>query len=260
MINIEDYPSAPLIKGIKDLNECLKEQNVHITIDAVGGFAMLMQGNRNPNNYTDIDYVGADFSSEVIDAIKIIGRKNGMEDAWINNDLMLKGQSIEDFECSSGKLHFTHAFSLSNITVNVLDPDDLLRMKVIAIDTALTAISLGGDFTRAKDFDDIAVLLNDEFDESKLLNLCGEYIINEKTLPVISEYIKNGLDAAKKMILGDKPLPIEDLMLGLANESQGSDSVLGLEMVNALKSGNLMQFLQDKLNERNKGDSYEHSE
>lgn len=108
---------------------------------------------------TDIDYVGKELDRKVLRMADDIGKQVGLGRGWLNNDLMMAGTDLEDLEWSTGPLHFRKAFELGVITVNTLCMEDLLRMKVIAIDTSWTAVECGGDFTREKDFEDVRLLM-----------------------------------------------------------------------------------------------------
>ena len=130
-----------------------------------------------------------------------IGVQNGLERHWINNDIMLIGSSLNEFELATGKLHFSKAFELEKIQINVLDTQDLLRLKVIAIDTALSAVDNGGDFTRMKDFRDIIKLSEklsipiDSFNERFKDN-----IVNVGTVAAIQTYKEHGPQAVNEMV------------------------------------------------------------
>jgi hypothetical protein len=127
---------------------------------------------------------------------------------------MLTGTSLEDLEFSTGKLHFTPAFELECINVNILDQKDLLRMKIISIDTSTTAVELGGDFTRMKDFPDILKLMEmtnttyedietdpelfggDDFQQPSL--------IGENTIDYIKAYEKSQEKGVNQLLLQHK--------------------------------------------------------
>ena len=78
---------------------------------------------------------------------------------------------------------------LKVITVNALSKKDLLRMKLIAIDTSYFGMRFGGEFTRVKDFKDIDLLLQDL--DMSLTDLYVEnmfYVAND-TFDLIDYYI-----------------------------------------------------------------------
>ena len=100
---------------------------------------------------------------------------------------------MEDFKFSTGELHFIPSVGLSNIRINVLTEEDLLKLKVIAIDTSVTAIELGGDFTRLKDIPDIIGCRQKlGFSYSDIKDRFFDYIKNENTIRLIQLYEEKG--------------------------------------------------------------------
>ena len=204
------FEDTPMYKGLVMLNDYLEKTDCEpVSLNVIGGFAMIVHGFKDAYA-TDIDYVGKNaFDDEAIyGVIDRIGAKVGLTRGWINNDVMLSGTTLEDLEVSTGKLHFHDAFDLSRIHVAVLDAKDLLRMKVLAVDTALTAVEHGGDFTRMKDLPDIAVLM-----DSRKLDVLGLELetyrqceIADRTYELIADYLKTR-DIGKTM---EKYLPKED--------------------------------------------------
>ena len=201
-MDIYDYKDSPLFKSMIELNEALiKADTEPITLNVVGGFALMIHDMRNKSEFTDIDYVGESLPEQVDKISQKIGVQNGLERHWINNDIMLIGSSLNEFELATGKLHFSKAFELEKIQINVLDTQDLLRLKVIAIDTALSAVDNGGDFTRMKDFRDIIKLSEklsmpiDSFNERFKDN-----IVNVGTVAAIQTYKEHGPQAVSEMV------------------------------------------------------------
>lgn len=201
-MDIYDYKDSPLFKSMIELNEALiKADTEPITLNVVGGFALMIHDMRNKSEFTDIDYVGESLPEQVDKISQKIGVQNGLERHWINNDIMLIGSSLNEFELATGKLHFSKAFELEKIQINVLDTQDLLRLKVIAIDTALSAVDNGGDFTRMKDFRDIIKLSEklsipiDSFNERFKDN-----IVNVGTVAAIQTYKEHGPQAVNEMV------------------------------------------------------------
>ena len=188
---------TPMYKGLLELNKYFeKSGHPNVTLDVIGGFALIIHGIKDAY-VTDIDYVGNDiFSYEDMKVIDQIGVKHGLGRGWINNDVMLSGSTVEDLEISVGKLHFEEAFSLSHINVRVLDKKDLLRLKVIAVDTSLAALEFGGEFTRVKDLPDIKALMDDaDMDILSLeMELWKDCDISDKTWEVIDEYLRGGCE------------------------------------------------------------------
>lgn len=189
-----------LIRALEDLDEKLflmyKEKGtIHpIELNVVGGFALMMNKIRlNPNEFTDIDYIGEYFDDEVKELIDTVGIEYNLGKGWINNDVMLWQSDIEDMFCSTGTLHFKKMLELKIFTVNVCDPRDILRMKVIAIDTQIMGADDGGEFTRAKDFKDIrSLMFKLGMNLQDVRNECEDYIVDSRTFKVLKEYILTG--------------------------------------------------------------------
>ena len=195
------YEKTEMYKALKEVNDQMVARDMDkITIQVVGGFAMIGEGLRDAEN-TDIDYIGNQlFSDNFRSVVDDIGIRHGLGRGWINNDVMLSGFSVDDFELSTGKLHFHPLFELEKIKVEILDAKDLLKMKLIAIDTSLTAVEAEGDFTRAKDLRDIAKLLERQgLTVKEAIKKHKEYIINGYTEPVLRAYIEGGHDLAAVM-------------------------------------------------------------
>ncbi|MBO4847277.1 MAG: hypothetical protein J5525_13410 [Lachnospiraceae bacterium] len=201
-LNIHDYKDAPLFKSIIELNQAMIDADKDpITLNVVGGFALMIHDIRNKNEFTDIDFVGNRLPDDIEKISDQIGVKNGLEKRWINNDIMLSGSNFDDFVLSTGELHFAQAFDLEKIKVNVLDTQDLLRLKVIAIDTALSAVDFGGDFTRMKDFRDVINISKKlGVDIDSLGERFKDNIVNINTVPAIQTYIELGPSGIKEMV------------------------------------------------------------
>lgn len=202
MLNIEDYKDSVLFRSVIELNEQLvKADTEKIELNVVGGFALMIREVRDKSGLTDIDYLGGPLFDNISEISKKIGLKNGLGHDWINNDIMLSGSSIEDFELSTGKLSFDEAFDLEKIKVNVLQTEDILKLKVIAIDTALSAVDYGGDFTRMKDFGDIIKICDKTgISVEELGERFKENIVNKKTIAAIRTYKELGPSAVNEMV------------------------------------------------------------
>ena len=203
MLDINDYKDTPMFGAIIELNERLKEEGFgKIELNTIGGFAMMTHGYRAMDGMTDIDYVGPELSKKVCEIADEIGLKYGLGRKWINNDVLLSGTTLEDMEFSTGKLHFQEAFDLENIKINILDTKDLLRMKVIAIDTSLSGVELGdGDFSRYKDFSDVVRLKNAlGMSNIDIKNEMGDYIYNSYTITAIKAFEMGGIERVDSLI------------------------------------------------------------
>ena len=192
-----------LCRALKELDEELAKHNIApFTLNVVGGFALLLQEIRkNVDNYTDIDYVGKDLSPEVKDIMEIIGYKHHFGPDWINNDILLSGASLQDLELATGKLHFHKKMELEVITVNALDKKDLLRLKLIAIDTSLLGTEFGGEFTRTKDFKDILLLMEDLHYRMSDLNQFKPYLLGNDTLKLVNMYRRMSIQERDTQII-----------------------------------------------------------
>lgn len=161
MVEKQQLEGTPMYEALKDLAEKMnKEKMPPVELNVIGGFALMLHGVRPATGVTDIDYVGKDLSAGLNRLIEETGRAHNMEPGWINKDGMATGIAMEDFELSTGVLHFTPALTIGDITINVLEEKDLLRLKIISVDTAMTELEATGEFARIKDFHDIYELMN----------------------------------------------------------------------------------------------------
>ena len=161
MVNKTQLEGTPMYEALKDLAVKMNNRNMPpVELNVIGGFALMLHGVRPADGVTDIDFVGSDLPGELNSLIDETAAIHGMEPGWINKDGMASGIGMEDFELSTGALHFVQALVVGNITVNVLEEKDLLRLKIIAIDTAMTELEATGGFARVKDFHDIHLLMD----------------------------------------------------------------------------------------------------
>ena len=202
MLDKELFQKTPMGIALTELSEQMQKEKIPpVSINVIGGFALMMREIRNPNDTTDIDYVGNTLSPEFNALADKIGMKYKLGKGWINNDVMLSGSTFEDFEFATGKLHFEPAFSVGNININVLEEQDLLRMKLISIDTSLTAIDMGGEFTRMKDLPDIETMMKHaNIKATDIEDKFGDYLISGMVPKVMETYNKEGIDGVNKII------------------------------------------------------------
>ena len=199
MINIETFLNTSMGKAVSALADEMKAYDMPpVELNVIGGFALMLRGVRDPNDITDIDYVGVDLYEKFNAVSEKIGVQYGMEPGWINNDGMLVGDSMDDFEISTGELHFEHAVTIGPISINVLTEKDLLRMKLIAVDTAMTEMEATGDFARRKDFSDIDILMRSQnMTPDDVMREFGEYILCEPdTFDLIDLIYEGGVSKA----------------------------------------------------------------
>lgn len=186
------YKNYEMYKALKQLDaELYKAKVKPFRLNAVGGFALMMREIREKNDYTDIDYVGDALDPKIQRIIEKVGKENGFESDWVNNDVMCSGCTLEDFEFATGKLHFSPVSTdFRVIQLYALEKEDLLRMKVIAIDTMLVSVKeTGGVFTRVKDFADIKALMEDlQMSVKNIHEKWGDYILEKDTYALIGYY------------------------------------------------------------------------
>ena len=202
MIDKKELRKSPMGKALLELNSELQKKNLpHITLNVIGGFALILHEKRNINDLTDIDYIGEELPDEVKQLSEKIGRKYHFASGWINNDVMASGFSMDDFMLATGQLHFEPYMDTDNITVNVLSQEDLLKLKIIAIDTSLIAIEYGGDFTRMKDLPDIIKLMRDlNITYQDINETYTDFILGTHTITAIKTYETGGETAIDKLI------------------------------------------------------------
>jgi hypothetical protein len=155
--------SQYLLNAIEALDARLANAVEPFELHIVGGFAMLLNKIRpslKGATYTDVDYLGENLPEVIKEAIQEVGIEFGLGKNWINNDVLLYGSTVDDLELLTGPLRFEKMRQLDVIAIYALVPKDLLKMKVLAVDTALMAVDAGGEFTRAKDLPDIKHLVD----------------------------------------------------------------------------------------------------
>lgn len=203
-IEVSEQNQSQMIDKLMQLDDILTQKGCKpITLNVVGGFSLILQGIRkDPNAMTDIDYVGDVLPDNMAQIIDDFGVKNNLGTGWINNNVLLMGSTLEELEFSTGKLHFEDALQLKTLNIKMLCKEDLLRMKVIAIDTNVMAKSLGGDFTRFKDFQDIKDLMTAlNYSMLDLEMSTYKYVEEQdKTYQLIETFIEKGTKETTKMI------------------------------------------------------------
>lgn len=217
-MNIYDFTNSKMFDAFIELNRQMIERDLpKKQLIVVGGFALMIHQIRDKKEITDIDYVGGDLSYELQSLSDKVGIEYGLGTGWINNDLMLTGTSLEDLEYTTGPLHFLPAYDLEKLEINVLDEADLLKMKIISVDTAISAVEFGGKLTRMKDFVDIIALLNHlnlDLDDLKKDEELSSLLINEETFNYVDMYIKGGEQAISAALIS---MQIDRLMQSKEN-------------------------------------------
>ena len=197
----KDLHNTPMGNAIHELNQKMMEKDLpSIQLNAVGGFALMLHGERETTCLTDIDYIGDDLPEAIRQISAPIGLKYGLGKDWINNDVLLSGSNLRDMEFATGELHFLPGIALDKIQIDILCEEDLLKLKVIAIDTSLTALDLGGDFTRLKDFPDTIALMQTLHESvSTISEQYGNLIIHDQTIPILKAYMEHGETAVQNI-------------------------------------------------------------
>ena len=178
-------------KALEELDYRLSKMKVApFELNVIGGFAMLLENIRY-SDYTDIDYIGSDLNDNIKEIINEVGVEYGLGRGWINNDCLLAGNTLEGLEFATGKLHFKHALDLRIITINSLCKGDLIRMKIIAIDTSFSSVEFGGEFTRIKDFPDIKLLMEaSNLSYNDMVKETFDYVMYPEIFYLINYYLK----------------------------------------------------------------------
>jgi hypothetical protein len=173
------YKEKVVYKALEELDRRFSEIGVlPFELNVVGGFAMTVQQIRM-SDYTDIDYIGAPLPTQLREIVDEIGLRFGLGRGWVNSDVLLAGNTLDDLELLTGHLEFKRAFDLSVIKANVLNKKCLLRMKVIAVDTAFAEVEIGGQFARFKDFEDISLLMESmKYSMDDLTSETSDYVMS----------------------------------------------------------------------------------
>lgn len=203
MVDKKQLEGTPMYEALVDLAEKMnKESMPPVELNVIGGFALMLHGVRPADGVTDIDYVGDNLPKDLTRLIEETGVTHNMEPGWINKDGMATGMAMTDFELSTGELHFVHAMDVGNISINILEEKDLLRLKIIAVDTAMTELEATGEFARVKDFHDIYTLMNKlEMRPEDAIREYSKYMIcYPDTGDLIHAIAKNGPDGGLAVI------------------------------------------------------------
>lgn len=187
------YREKVVYKALEEFDSRLYDMGAKpFELKVVGGFALLLEQIRM-NDYTDIDYVGKPLDKDVSKLVDQIGLEYGLGRGWLNNDVMMSGLDLDEFEYATGELKFNHVTDLKVISLYALDKSSILRMKVIAIDTSYMAAENDGDFTRAKDFKDVKLLMESlGCSMAQLKDETEEFVLNPQIYYVIQYYNKFG--------------------------------------------------------------------
>lgn len=225
MVRRQALEGTPMYEALKDLAEKMNEKNMPpVELNVIGGFALMLHGMRPTNGITDIDYVGADLSADLNHLIDEIGRSHEMEAGWINKDGMAAGMGMNDFELSTGVLHFIPALKIGNIQINILEEKDLLRLKIIAVDTAMTELEATGEFARIKDFHDIYEMMDKmNMSAEDVIREYGDYMICYPDTGDLIHAIKAEGPDGGLSVIEDKKQEFEDIQNGVYEPGEFDD-------------------------------------
>jgi len=173
-----------------------------IKLNVIGGFALMLNGIRKDmTEYTDIDYIGGKMPEKLQEIIKDVGIKHGLDADWINNDALLEGSSREDLEITTGKLNFSLKAELKCFDVHSLCNKDLLKLKMMAIDTTYMTLEAGETFTRKKDFSDVNLLMQEmDIDITALKKMTSDYVLEPAVYDIVNTFNKIGEIAIEGLI------------------------------------------------------------
>jgi hypothetical protein len=199
MVHYLNTQNSTLVRALTELDERLynqhKDEMPPLNLNVVSGFALLLHKVRkDPDEFTDIDFVGRELDPRIKNAADEIGIKYNLGRGWLNNDVALFDDSMKSLELMVGKVHFEPAeLGLKMINVSAARPQDLLRMKVVAVDTWIMGMPENEPYTRTKDFEDIKLLIDYiDVDIDTLKFETEEYVLGQETYSLIEEYVQTG--------------------------------------------------------------------
>ena len=225
MVGKNELEGTPMYEALQDLAKRMDRKHIApVELNVIGGFALMLHGMRPTDGVTDIDYVGDSLSDDLNQIIEDVGRTHNMEPGWINKDGMATGMAMEDFELSTGELHFVPAIKVGNISINVLEEKDLLRPKIIAVDTAMTELEATGEFARVKDFHDIHLLMEQlDMGPEEAAEEYGDYMICWPDTEDLLYAIANAGPDGGLSVIENKKQEFEDIKNGRCSQNPFRD-------------------------------------
>jgi hypothetical protein len=180
------------ITALLYLDMLLKDIGEHMSIKAIGGFALLWHSVRGTGYTADIDSLTADFKPEVIACIEEAARVMDLPEDWVNNYNVLEND-VESIEIMLDPFWERASIGAENIQLWIADLETLLRSKLMAAeDSELTG--------RAQDFPDLMDIFSkigcfslracqDYTEENLFINLPMEYpnvvkMLGQATFPL----------------------------------------------------------------------------
>ena len=113
----------------------------------------------------------------------------GLENNWINTDLASANIDLKSLEWNIGKLHFHFKADLKNISIETLDLSDVLKMRIISLDSLITSVNFEKSNSLAENLiKDILALCDFEGikDVKELEKIYNEFVINKDTFNLIN--------------------------------------------------------------------------
>lgn len=171
---------SDFINLLKELDTLLVEKDINIDIKAIGGFAMIYWANKyNEKSRSvsrDIDSLSK-LPKEVNSLISLIGKRNQIDENWLNNDWLIAKHEKEELEYFA-EWQKIEPDTFQNIKLYILDIETLFFFKMRAIDDK---ISRAEEPPRSQDLRDIYLILKvmDEHDiyniKNVKMNSCVQY-------------------------------------------------------------------------------------
>ena len=142
-------------------------------------------------------------SDEIKGIIKEVGDLYQLNNNWFSDDMTLANKSLKDLEWITGKLTFHEKMNMAIITVNVLDFIDILRMKIITLDSIIS---------NSEDINEIEEIDNNNNNEVSFNNNINknDNIPDEETVYNLLDQIVNLIDYEDIYI--DKNNPYNDAL------------------------------------------------
>lgn len=146
------------IRLLKELDNLLSEENISIDIKAIGGFAMIYwakeYNEKSRSTSRNIDDLSK-LSERVKTLISLIGKKEQIDENWLNDDWLIAKKEKEEFEYFAEWINIEKD-KFKNINLSILDIETLFFFKMRAIDDK---ISRAEEPPRIQDVTDIILIL-----------------------------------------------------------------------------------------------------
>ena len=189
-------------RAILDLDKEIAEKGLDpIKLNVIGQRILILDGycENHQNNTADIEYQIDKYYDEYLDIVIGIGKKHDLGKDWFIDNVLVSYCTLQNFKSAIGELHFTKELKLDNITLEFIDPEDILKLKLIAVDTdMLMVINIPFDRTGGKeikrkvlhrDLNELRKILEQaNRPYTELLNQYDDLILHPETKNVITRY------------------------------------------------------------------------